>query len=278
MLSRMLSAVLLVLVLAPAVAASAESEPKLTLLPTAMGIRVEPEVAAPGVPRKITVSGQWPNGCIPTEASLAFNNFYGRPSIGILLSEPLTFVACFSAVRPYSFELTYTPESAGQIEIVAMTNLTKASARATLVTSSAQETHGLFDVTGVYYDPQTLGSGITVTHDHGRTDQVFGTWHTYDPATGTSRWYSLQQGFWSASGTQWTGTLFETEADPSGSCNVVCSVPFARVRFLGVVRLTFGYHITSGGMAAILDLVQGDGSTVRKAQLMRMLPDRPPLP
>jgi hypothetical protein len=246
----------------------------LSLLPPVAAVAAEPAVAPPGTPRKIVVAGLWPNGCIPTHAQLGFPPSWAvSQGLGILLVEPLTFAACTQALTPYRFELDYTPTRAGQIEILVMTSQASPLATGTLVTGDAQSPRALYDVTGAWYDPQSTGSGVQLTHAFGQTDELFATWQVFDPATGLSRWYFLQQGFWQADGLVWKGLLFEAKADPA-ACTAPCPRPLAHVSFLGMAQLTFSASYVHGGLDAALDLLP-DGMTPRRvSNLVRFLPHR----
>jgi hypothetical protein len=254
------------------IARAAGSEPKLTLLPNQIAVGVVPQVAPPGVARKIVVAGLWPTACVPTGAQLAEASDFGRLTLSILVAEPQTFAACAAALTSYRIELDYTPQAVGQIPIVAMTTATKVSARGTLVTSSDAESRALHDVTGGWYDPQTAGSGLTIVHDYGRSDNVFATWQIYDAASGDPRWYSLQQGRWSADGLVWQGIVYETKADPR-PCETLCASPLSRVVFRGIARLTFSVSIVHGGLDAALDLIPAAGPPQRLSSLQRFVPN-----
>jgi hypothetical protein len=258
----------LFLALAPAPAAA------LSLLPPVAAVAAEPAVAAPGVPRKIVVAGLWPTACVPTHAQLGVPPSWGATQgIGILLAEPLTFAPCAAALTPYRFELDYTPSIAGQVEILVMTTQAAPLATGTLVTGDAATPKARYDVTGAWFDPATLGSGLQVVHDFGQGDELHATWQVFDPATGRPTWYTVQQGRWDADGLVWTGFVYEIEADPSG-CTAPCASPFSHVAFLGAARLTFSPSFVHGGLDATMDLLP-DGITPRRvANLTRFLPRR----
>jgi hypothetical protein len=254
-------------------AAAADSEPKLTLAPPLVLVGVMPQVAPPGTLRKIVVSGVWPNGCVPTSASLGTPANFGKPALGVLLFEPLTLVACTSALTPYRFEFDYRPLSAGQLDIVVMTNLATALGKGTLVTGGTQDPRAAYDASGAWYDPQTSGSGLMIAHDFGGTDDVFATWQVYDPATGLARWYTLQQGRWHPDGLVLEAMLYETLAAVSSTC-LTCPLPAQQIIERGHVRLTFSVNGANGGLDALLELAPANGPTQRLASLRRFLPDR----
>jgi hypothetical protein len=256
----------------PSTAAGAESERKLSVLPNQIAVGVVPPVAAPGVARKIVVAGLWPTACVPTGAELAEGSDFGRPTLGILVNEPQTFVACAAALTSYRIELDYTPRSPGQVPIVAITTATKISAKATLVTSSDAAPRALYDVSGAWYDPQTTGSGLMIAHDYGRSDSLFATWQIYDAASGVSRWYSIQQGVWNADGLSWEGLVFETMAD-ARPCDTLCASPISHAVFRGVARLTFSASFVHGNLDAALDFNPAQGAPRRASNLQRVVPN-----
>lgn len=248
-----------------------DSGRKLSLAPPLMGVTVDPAVAPPGVLRKITVAGTWPTGCTPMGATL------GLPmdpdaDLGVVLTEPFAFVACTQVQTPYRFDLEYTPVAAGQQDILVMTNRATALGRGRLVTGDAQAPRARYDVSGAWFDAQSIGSGVMISHDFGATDQIFSTWEIYDAGTGGTRWLTAQQGTWSADGLAWKGLLYETKADPA-SCDL-CPLPLAHVTFRGVVRFTFALDGASGGLDAAFDLLPADGPPQRLSNLRRFLPDR----
>jgi hypothetical protein len=143
----------------------------------------------------------WPTACIPTHAQLGFPpSWEAKQRLGIMLAEPLTFAPCAAVLTPYRFELDYTPEAAGQVEVLVMTTQGSPLGRGTLVTGDAGAPKARYDVTGAWFDPQTAGSGLQITHDFGGSDAVHASWLVFDPATGLSSWYDIEQGTWDADG------------------------------------------------------------------------------
>jgi hypothetical protein len=246
------------------------------VLASQVAVAVTPQVAPPGTLRKIVVAGLWPNGCVPVHAELGEAAGYGKPTLVVTLTEPLTFAACTAALTHYRLEVDYTPRTAGQLDIVAITSIAKAVGKGTLVTGDAADPRSIHDVAGAYYDPQTSGSGLTIAHDYGQSDTVFATWAVYDAASGTARWFSLQQGRWQADGLVWKGFAYETKADPRSEPTPcpLCAVPLSRVVFLGAVQLTFAVSYIHGGLDATLDFLPAGAPPQRLANLQRFFPHR----
>ncbi|QJR12666.1 hypothetical protein DSM104443_03758 [Usitatibacter rugosus] len=257
-----------------AAAEPAVSKPKLSILPPLAAVAVEPAIAPPGTARKIIVAGMWPNSCVPTGAKLGLPPSYARTqAIGILLSEQQTFQACFSAFAPYRFELDYTPEAVGQVEVLVMTNQASPITSGWMITATAEKPKAFHDVSGTWFDPATAGSGLMISHDYGNNDDVFATWHVYDPATGATRWYWIQQGDWKVNGLVWEGFMFESTATPS-SCAAPCAMPLSNVIFQGSVRLTFSPSFVHGNLDATMDFTPNNGTQRRASNLQRFIPRR----
>lgn len=252
--------------------APTEGGPKLSILPPIAAASVEPRVAPPGTPRRIVISGTWPTGCVPTGAVLHEPVNVHKPAIGVIVSEPMTLVACTAALTPYQLSVSYTPTASGQTEVIVMSSLGKVLAEATIVTGDAANPRALLDAAGAYFDPATAGSGVMIAHDYRRSDQLFATWQIYEQGTGAPRWFSIQQGTWSVDGTAWTGSLYETRGGPAVCA--LCPMPLEQVIYRGQVRFTFSVNGANGGLDAALDLLPAGGAPQRLSNLRRFLPER----
>jgi len=93
-----------------------------------------------------------------------------------------------------------------------------------------------YDVSGMWSDPATNGSGIALHHRRA-TDNAFGTWFLFD-SNGDTRWYTLQFGHWLQDGSVLTGLLFEV----IGSCTTPNLVACPATG--GVPRSASGDHFT----------------------------------
>lgn len=247
------------------------AEAKLTPAPPLIAISVNPPVAPPGVARKIVVTGVWPNGCLPTHAQLGFPPSWARDqALGILITEPLPLQPCFSAITPYRFELDYTPTTEGQREIVVMTNLASPLGTGRIVTASAGAPLARYDTSGGWYDPRTSGSGLMIAHDYGATDRFFATWQVFDIGSGLSRWYTIQEGRWDATGMAYEGRLYESRAAVV-PC-LACPAPALSLVDRGRVRLVFSVNGANGGLDARMFQLPDGGEPLPIADLQRFLP------
>lgn len=252
--------------------ARAQAPAKLTPPPPVFMLTVAPLVAAPGVPRTLTMTGYFPDGCVPVSARLvppviATN----RRELGVIMAMPPNFLACTQALTPYRLEFTYTPEVAGQEELVAFTEAGAIAGRGTIVTSAPAAPRAYRDVGGAWSDPVTNGSGMMIAHDFGGTDQLFVTWQIYDNA-GNPRWLTLQQGRWNAEGTTYEGRLYETRS-AAPPCPV-CAAPVGELIDRGRGRLAFTVNGANGRLAAAFDELPAGAEPRRLGNLQRFLPDR----
>jgi hypothetical protein len=168
---------------------------------------VSPTLAAPGVPR--LVSMRFLAGC-NRGASFVGQPDVRRRTVSVLLDvgDP----RCdFFYQQTASVQIT--PDSEGDLRVVVMNSFGGYSGETVIHTRAAVSNRSTIDLTGMWYDPATFGSGVTFLHAGSGSDQVFGTWYVYDNA-GNPRWYSIQSVQWHDGGTRATGTLYLT----SGHC------------------------------------------------------------
>jgi hypothetical protein len=203
-------------------------------------VQATPVNAPPGVARTVTISGMWPDSCVPgiaVDESLVTqtrNLFVNR------VTNPIGGRVCAQVLTPYRFEFAYTPTVTGITRVVVVGSAsTRGEGRIITTTDGAQRSAK--DISGNWYDPDSNGSGLTFTHGYLTSDAVFGTWYVYDRA-GVARWYSIQNVVWKDSGS-FEGTLYETAALP-GKCPTViddpaCPQANVSVKQIGTVKATF---------------------------------------
>jgi hypothetical protein len=178
-------------------------------------ISVSPAEAAPGVKRTITIDTLQLQGCEATGARLEVTS---QPQGNVLVVQltggrPQQILCDIVVNRQYSVE--YTPDNEGELPVLAVAPIMGGGggviAQSSLVTRSTPTLRSRFDLTGIWYDPVTDGSGLTFVHAAPRNDAVFGTWFLYD-ATGRPRWYTIQHVTWKSGGMEAEGALLETSA------------------------------------------------------------------
>lgn len=199
-------------------------------------VSVAPAVAGPGTERTITVSGFWHDACVPVGASIETDAL--RPNtIVFKLSVPQTFVACAQVITAYSQQAKYTPTQSGVQRIIVLTNDGRYMGQGELVTQSATKARSLNDLTGVWYDPATNGSGITLLHSFSSSDTLVGGWFLFD-IQGKPLWYAIQMGEW-VSPTRFEAKLMSYAAAPGGCATnpIGCPAPATSSVQIGLVRI-----------------------------------------
>jgi hypothetical protein len=226
-------------------------------------VTVTPVVADIGVARAIKVSGQW-GGCVPVGATVT-SAVAGSPGTRVVrLILPQTLLPCPAAYVAYSVTATYTPAARG-IETMLVLNTDGEYLAETLVDTRAPGDHrSAFNITGMWYDPLSNGSGLTFVHSHITDNTVFGTWYVYD-ASGKPRWYAIQDTVWIAQGRVMEGALYQTAAVAS------CPAPFtacpARIGQLGIVgrvRVTL-----TGPDSAHVEALTAGGAIIFASDIIR---------
>lgn len=199
---------------------SAMAAPHAAAQPLLAPIEISPANAGPGVARQISVRMHWLIGCLPT-ATIVGSEIARKRTLTIYLDDRQGDVfRCSDLLIPHTSTVTYTPDAEGDLRVLVLTNHGAFVGEATLSTRAANSNRSQYDLTGMWYDPATNGSGLTFVHGATRNDQVFGTWYVYD-AQGMPRWYTIQNVTWSGGGLQAAGTLYETRAN-----SIVCVPPY----------------------------------------------------
>lgn len=204
------------LLAAGAISLSVQAQTDLTLPPFSPIIAVNPVVADVGVPRTITVAASWPDACVPVNPSLSISSIPGQDTVNIHFTVPQTFVACAQAVSPYSASFTYTPTRAGVQRIAVMLTDGRYLGGGQIITQAAGHPRASQDLSGVWHDPASNGSGLALFHSQSTTDVMAGAWYVFD-GTGKPFWYLIQNGSWQSSST-FLGNLIEVQASAMG-CN-----------------------------------------------------------
>ena len=187
----------------------------------AANILVEPALAGPGVARKISISLVL--GCDPTLRIVSGES--ARKRILVVSVDVQTAIFC-DGLTTRTTSISYTPEAEGELRVHVVTERRGVYVGAyvgetVIKTRAANSNRSQVDLTGMWYDPATNGSGLTFVHGFTRDDVVLGTWYVYD-AQGAPRWYTIQNVQWQpgTGGLEAEGLLIETSAN-----SVVCLPP-----------------------------------------------------
>jgi hypothetical protein len=206
-------------------------------------LTVAPAVADAGTARELRIAGLWMNGCVPVGAKVAFTRFSGpaaTPVVTVELQEPQTLVACTLAITPYEQRVTFTPTVRGLLRVVIVTRAGRFLGEGVIDVREASDHRSLADITGVWYDPTTNGSGLTFIHSAADDNTVFGTWYVYGN-DGVARWFTIQNARWSAQGRLLRGDLYETRGQPASCAPLpACPVPHTTLNLLGQAQMSFG--------------------------------------
>ncbi|MEQ1518815.1 MAG: hypothetical protein ABL931_20225, partial [Usitatibacteraceae bacterium] len=208
-------------------------------------ITVVPDVDVPNRARTIVVSGQTLAGCPFATPVLDVAAGLLVGGVVIRMDAVPTFAPCTTNVtEPYRFELPYTPTAKGTQRVIVASASGQIRSESRMRTATVQgHTRGVGDITGVWYDRSTDGSGVQFTHNFAGTDFVFGTWYAYD-LNGRARWLSIQNVVWQSGGSVLAADLFETRSIPApcstGGCpDVVAPASSSSMAKIGTVRFSF---------------------------------------
>lgn len=189
---------------------TAQAQNNLTLPPFSPIVSVSPVVADVGVQRTITVSASWPDSCVPVNPTLSVSNIPGQDTVNIHFSVPQTFIACAQVVTPYSATFNYTPTRAGNQRIAVLLSDGRYLGGGQIITQAPGQPRASQDLSGVWFDPASNGSGLALFHSQSTTDVMAGAWYVFD-GTGKPFWYLIQNGRWQ-SNTTYLGNLVEIQA------------------------------------------------------------------
>jgi hypothetical protein len=232
-------------------------------------IEITPAIAAPGVARQITITAGVPASCLPTARLVT--------SIDSARKRTLTISLDYAPGHPNAifcddfvtrrFTVNYTPDTEGDMRVMVVNSLASYLGEATLRTRDAVSTRSQFDLTGMWYDPATNGSGLTFVHGATRNDTVFGTWYVYDNA-GNPRWYTIQNVQWRAGGLEAQGQLYETRAN-----SIVCVPPYTGCPVALSVAATSGVVsiVMQGPNAARITATSSNGGATLTSNLVRSI-------
>jgi hypothetical protein len=237
-----------------------------------VSFEITPAIAAPGVPRQIAITVQVPASCLPTARLVASIDTARKRTLTISLDSAQQSLGNPAAIFcddlvTRRFTVNYTPDTEGDMRVMAVNSLAYYLGETTLRTRATNSNRSQYDLTGMWYDPATNGSGLTFVHGATRDDQVFGTWYVYDSA-GIPRWYTIQNVQWKAGGLEVQGQLYETRAN-----SIVCVPPYtgcpvalAFANTSGVVSI-----VMQGPNSARITAVSSNGGTTLTSNLIRSI-------
>lgn len=222
---------------------------------------VVPAVAAAGVARKISIS--LITGCPPQAIVVGGQDISRKRTLTIRLDQP-NFYFC-DLIYPQTVTVNYTPEAEGDLRLLAVTNFGYYLGEATLHTRAANSDRSQYDLTGMWYDPATNGSGLTFVHGFTRDDVLFGTWYVYD-ALGVPRWYTIQGVQWKAGGLEANGLIYETTANA-----IVCLPPLigCPVSFATVFSPARARIVMQGPNSAQIQALTPGGAALFTSNIIR---------
>jgi len=233
------------------------------LLERVSQITVTPAVADIGIAREINVSGHW-NGCAPVGVSLG-GYFLFIPTTRIVrMILPQTFAPCPLGMA-YSQSTSYTPVERGKTRILVLNADGEYLGETQVDTRAANDHRPAFNITGMWYDPQSNGSGLTFVHSRSNDNAVFGTWYVYD-AAGKPRWYTIQNAEWKGQGRVMEGLLYETAG--VARCplpfNNGCPASIGSLTNIGRARVTL-----TGDNSARVEALTAEGVLVFSSNVIR---------
>jgi hypothetical protein len=168
--------------------------------------------------------------------------------------------------------LDYTPKSASVLRILLTSNTGVQVGEGNLITTTDTKPRSVVDISGIWYDPDTNGSGLNFQQRFRFDDLTFGTWYLYDQA-GTARWYSIQNVVWNADGRSFEGKLLETRS-ATAACpqpGIPCPQTSTALNQVGIVKMTLAgdEFARDGSLRMKVDAVSATNvllfsSTVRK--------------
>lgn len=251
-----------VLSLSPAV--QSQTLPPLVFAGRVSLITVTPAAADIGVAREIKISGHWP-GCSPVGAMVNAPNLAFQSTFTVRMVLPATLVACPAVLLPYTVTTTVTPVVRGIKKLLVLNFDGEYLAEALLDTRAADDHRAAFNITGMWFDPQSNGSGVTFVHSRTVDNAVFGTWYVYD-TLGKPHWYTIQDAKWTSQGSVMEGRMYQTSA--FGNCPPpfsACPAPLAELVTLGRARISI-----TGTNTLRVEALANDGSLIFVSNVIRL--------
>ncbi len=253
-----------------------------------------------GEARTIKITGTWPTDCPPVSPTLDARFSEYTRTIVVTMRQVVTFVPCKTVATPYTHELLYTPTITGvtRVLIQSMTNGLETPIAVhgegrvlafpvppviappppptpppvpTVPTVFPVWASG--DITGLWFDPATNGSGLSFNHNYQVSNAVFGTWYVYDQQ-GLPRWVTLQSAVWKSDGGIVEGKIFETHGVPCPTLGLACpSLAILPATEIGTFRASFTGLSPSvvGVPAGKIEAFAPNGATLFTSNILRLV-------
>jgi hypothetical protein len=120
-------------------------------------------VADVGVPRTIQIAGVWP-GCSPVGARVIESGRLAPTTRVVQMILPQTLMPCPAAFLPYTASATFTPTSRGIDRLLIHNVDGEYLGESLLDTRAPDDRRSAYNITGMWYDPASNGSGLTFVH------------------------------------------------------------------------------------------------------------------
>jgi hypothetical protein len=231
-------------------------------------LRFEP--SNPNIGQLVTpiIEGTWHNGCVPRNGQMSGDSF--RRVVTLSLALATTF--CGQAFQPYKIELPPVKfEAVGQYEFQVVDDSGGGYAPAFL-TVHLGYIGAQADVSGLWFEPATSGSGLFMTQSLTRSfDPIFGAWFYYTPV-GAPAWLSFQEGKWQSAGVL-VGNVYQTSAEAKvcAPFDPICNANWSPTAASSIRKV--GSYVFTSKDANSADLVITSSISVsRKIQLVKQLP------
>lgn len=217
---------------------NAQAKPGRTPFSASLG--VVPSIASVNTPRLLTITAHFPLGCGPADASVSVAADNGVPYLDVRLDRPSPDFAFSDLVLvPYTVEVMFTPEHAGDLPVRMLTSDGVLVGESVVMTRAVKGDDAQFDVTGKWIDPASNETGLAFVPDSPRNDTVVGTWNFHDHQ-GVSRRYSIESVHWKQQDVEAEGAIFETTPSNANAPSPDLSSPApAMTNQLGLARITF---------------------------------------
>jgi hypothetical protein len=228
-------------------------------------VTVTPATAAANVSRTVTITVWAPSGCGPRNARLDTSQVNAARVLVVAVDPGLAPAPCVLLLVPHVFNLMFTPQNEGELKVLAVTTRGAWLTETTLVTRDTPTLRSRFDLTGMWYDPATNGSGLTFVHAAPRNDAVFGTWFLYD-AQRNPRWYTIQNVFWKPGGLEAEGVLYSASAAINVCPLTIIGCPTAATLIAPMARARIAMQSAT---TARIEALRPDGSVIFSSNIVK---------